>query len=97
MIEINNIEKNDNPSLETALSVTTKVKSEENQTIDMKDVFFTLLSSTFGASSMGLCAIAAKSGILLYIILLAIALSVNYASYYCFIYLSEKLKLKNFH
>ena len=46
---------------------------------------------------MGLCAIAAKSGILQYSILLSIAIAVNYASYYCFVYLSEKMKLKNFH
>lgn len=97
MTEIENVEKIDKTSLETALSITTKVKEDNEVPVNMKDVFFTLLSSTFGASSMGLCAIAAKSGIVLYIFLLIVAMAVNYASYYSFIYLSEKLKLKNFH
>lgn len=55
-----------------------------------------LISSTFGVSSMGLPSLVARLGIFLFPFILLLAVIINYLSYISFIYLTEKHNLKNF-
>lgn len=56
----------------------------------------TLIGSTFGVSTMGLSSVCAKTGLFLYPLLLILATTINFCSYYAFIYLTNHYKLKNF-
>lgn len=56
----------------------------------------TMISSTFGVSTMGLSSICAKTGLYLFPILLILATAINYCSYHAFIYLTHHYKVKGF-
>lgn len=56
----------------------------------------TLISSSFGVSSMGLSSICARSGIIMFTFQLLLAVFINFYSYKAFLYLTCKFKLKNF-
>lgn len=56
----------------------------------------TLMSSSFGVSSMGLSSICARSGILLFVFQLLLATFINLYSYKAFLFLTSKFELKNF-
>ena len=82
------------------LSTSDETSSLENNVSSSPDdlsknfiIFMTLIGSTFGVSTMGLSSICAKTGILLYVILLTLATVVNFCSYYSFIYLTNHYKL----
>lgn len=55
-----------------------------------------LVSSTFGVSSMGLPSTVAKLGIFLFPFILLLSVMVNYLSYLSFVYLTDKYNFKNF-
>ncbi len=84
-------------SVKSSLRVALETQKTNRKRISIDFVtFMILISSTFGVSSMGLSSIAGKSGILLYLFLLACSIAVNYASYDIFNYFIQKYKLKSF-
>lgn len=58
--------------------------------------FISLLSATFGVSCLGLSAMAAQVGIMMYVLLLILSAIINYYSYICFIELTKKYKISSF-
>lgn len=56
----------------------------------------TLLSSSYGVSSMGLSSICARTGIFLFTLQLILATMINFYSYRAFLFLTNKFKLSNF-
>lgn len=59
-------------------------------------IFLSLLSCSFEVTFMGLSSIAARTGLVLYLVLIVIAAVVNYSSFKAFLFLTHHYKLKNF-